>query len=112
GPRAYGGGMIDDAFMGGGGRAGKKTDIWAALALYPCADANLVGCGVFSGAVLIAICWAGDRYRRERRYGPPVGSAFGQRAHHRKPLPGLLQSVRATQSVVGLLQTVRGCRFP
>jgi adenosylcobinamide-phosphate synthase len=55
GPRAYGGVVIDDAFMGDGRRAVKTTDIRAALALYRCADAILVGCVVFTAAVLIAI---------------------------------------------------------
>src|SRR6266487_1603069 len=43
GPRAYGGVVIDDAFMGNGRRAAKTTDIRAALALYRRADAILVG---------------------------------------------------------------------
>src|SRR5215813_8381652 len=55
GPRAYGGIVINDAFMGDGRRAAKTTDIRAALALYRCADAILVGCIVFTAAVLIAI---------------------------------------------------------
>jgi adenosylcobinamide-phosphate synthase len=55
GPRAYGGVVIDDAFMGDGRRAAKTTDIRDALALYRCADAILVGCIVFTAAVLIAI---------------------------------------------------------
>jgi adenosylcobinamide-phosphate synthase len=55
GPRAYGGVVIDDAFMGDGRRAAKTTDIRAALALYRCADAILVGCIIFTAAVLIAI---------------------------------------------------------
>jgi adenosylcobinamide-phosphate synthase len=55
GPRAYGGVVIDDAFIGDGRRAVKTTDIRAALALYRCADAILVGCVVFTAAVLIAI---------------------------------------------------------
>src|SRR5262249_7571764 len=55
GPRAYGGFVINDAFMGDGRRAAKTTDIRAALALYRCADAILVGCIVFTAAVLIAI---------------------------------------------------------
>jgi len=55
GPRAYGGVVIDDAFMGDGRRAAKTTDIRAALALYRCSDAILVGCIIFTAAVLIAI---------------------------------------------------------
>ena len=55
GPRAYGGIVINDAFMGDGRRAAKTTDIRAALALYRCADAILVGCIVFTAAVLIAL---------------------------------------------------------
>jgi len=55
GPRAYGGIVINDAFMGDGRRAAKTRDIRAALALYRCADAILVGCIVFTAAVLIAI---------------------------------------------------------
>lgn len=55
GPRAYGGIVINDAFMGDGRRAAKTRDIRAALALYRCADAILVGCIVFTAAVLIAL---------------------------------------------------------
>jgi adenosylcobinamide-phosphate synthase len=55
GPRAYGGIVIDDAFMGNGRRAAKTTDIRAALALYRCADAILVGFVAFTAAALIAI---------------------------------------------------------
>jgi adenosylcobinamide-phosphate synthase len=54
GPRAYGGVAIDDAFMGNGRRAAKTTDIRAALALYRCADAILVGCVALTAAALIA----------------------------------------------------------
>jgi len=55
GPRAYRGVVIDDAFMGNGRRAAKTMDIRAALALYRCADAILVGCVAFTAAALIAI---------------------------------------------------------
>src|SRR5947207_4416810 len=55
GPRAYGGVLIDDAFMGNGRRAAKTTDIRAALALYRRADAILVGFVILMAAALIAI---------------------------------------------------------
>jgi len=55
GPRAYGGVVIDDAFMGNGRRAAKTTDIRAALALYRRADAILVGFVILMAAALIAI---------------------------------------------------------
>src|SRR5438552_411142 len=55
GPRAYGGVLIDDAFMGDGRRAARTTDIRAALALYRRADAILVGFVILMAAALIAI---------------------------------------------------------
>jgi adenosylcobinamide-phosphate synthase len=55
GPRIYGGVHIDDAFMGNGRRAAKTTDIRAALGLYRCADAILIGLIAVLAAALIAI---------------------------------------------------------
>ena len=43
GPRIYGGIHVDDAVMGNGRRAANATDIRAALGLYRCADAILIG---------------------------------------------------------------------
>jgi adenosylcobinamide-phosphate synthase len=55
GPRIYDGVRVDDAFMGNGRQAAKATDIRAALGLYRCADAILIGLVVVLAAALIAI---------------------------------------------------------
>jgi len=55
GPRIYDGVRVDDAFMGNGRHAAKATDIRAALGLYRCADAILIGLVVVLAAALIAI---------------------------------------------------------
>jgi adenosylcobinamide-phosphate synthase len=55
GPRIYGGVPVDDAFMGNGRYAANATDIRAALGLYRCADAILLGLVAVLTAALIAI---------------------------------------------------------
>lgn len=54
GPRAYGGVMVDDAFMGDGGRReATAADIRAALRLYWTADALMVG----TLGLIAVVCW-------------------------------------------------------
>jgi len=55
GPRVYDGVRVDDAFMGNGRHAATATDIRAALGLYRCADAILIGLVAALAAALIAI---------------------------------------------------------
>jgi adenosylcobinamide-phosphate synthase len=56
GPRAYGGAIVEDAFMGDGRREADATDIRRALALYRAADAILlVGLGVLALALTAPI---------------------------------------------------------
>ena len=55
GPRAYGGVHVEGAFMGDGRRAAQTADIRAALGLYRCADAILIGIIASFAAALIAI---------------------------------------------------------
>jgi adenosylcobinamide-phosphate synthase len=55
GPRIYDGVRVDDAFMGNGRYAAKATDVRAALGLYRCADAILIGLVAVLTAALIAI---------------------------------------------------------
>src|SRR5262249_60770172 len=55
GPRIYGGVPVDDGFIGNGRYAAKATDIRAALGLYRCADAILIGLVAVLAAALIAI---------------------------------------------------------
>src|SRR5262249_59116098 len=54
GPRIYGGAPVDDAFMGNRRYAEKATDIRAALGLYRCADAILIGLVSVLTAALLA----------------------------------------------------------
>src|SRR5262245_41689590 len=55
GPRAYGGVHVEGAVMGDGRRAAQTADIRAALGLYRCADAVLIGIIASFGAAVIAI---------------------------------------------------------
>ena len=56
GPRAYGGEMVDDAYMGEGGRReAESTDIRQALKLYRVADWLLIGLFAILSAVAIAV---------------------------------------------------------
>src|SRR6516225_4036329 len=55
GPRVYDGIRVDDAFMGNGRYAATASDIRAALGLYRCADAILIGLVAVLAAALIAI---------------------------------------------------------
>ncbi|MCO5148152.1 MAG: cobalamin biosynthesis protein, partial [Aquamicrobium sp.] len=57
GPRAYGGVMVEDGYMGEGGRReATPADIRRALALYRAADALLIA--LLGGAALLLI-WRG-----------------------------------------------------
>ncbi|TIV93295.1 MAG: cobalamin biosynthesis protein, partial [Mesorhizobium sp.] len=54
GPRSYGGEMVEDAFMGEGGRReAESTDIRQALKLYHVADGLLLGLFALLSAVVI-----------------------------------------------------------
>ncbi len=55
GPRVYGGVTVEDAVMGSGRRQATATDIRAALSLYICADALLVGLIAALGLLVIGI---------------------------------------------------------
>src|SRR5215831_18590909 len=55
GPRVYDGVRVDDAFMGNGRYGATATDIRAALGLYRCAAAILIGLVAVLAAALIAI---------------------------------------------------------
>ena len=55
GPRAYGGVHVEGAFMGDGRRAAQTADIRAALGLYRCADAILIGIIASFAAAVIAL---------------------------------------------------------
>jgi adenosylcobinamide-phosphate synthase len=52
GPRVYGGGLVEDAFMGDGRREAAAADIRSALALYRTADAILI---VLLGVLTLAL---------------------------------------------------------
>jgi adenosylcobinamide-phosphate synthase len=55
GPRVYDGVRVDDALMGSGRYAATATDVRAALGLYRCADAILIGLVALLAAALTAI---------------------------------------------------------
>lgn len=56
GPRSYGGVVVDDVFMGEGGRReATPADIRRALALYRMADALLIGLMGLGAAALLTL---------------------------------------------------------
>ena len=56
GPRSYGGVVVDDVFMGEGGRrAADAADIRRALRLYRIADALLIGLAGTGAAIVLSV---------------------------------------------------------